>query len=155
MWKIIYYFITTWCLLHSKNFFYTIEGNGVGGIGSLARVTKEILFDSARLEHIYFTYQAAELKEKMSLEKSLCILQNFSAITPSHSSLKPQSFLFLSQSHWLTQRTFSQRSRRSPCLRMVVTSSLHWTRHSRLSTPELTTRSVSHLGLNAREISKR
>ena len=79
--------------------------NGVEGIGSFTRVTNEILFDSARLEHIHFTYQAAELKEKsknsttamtatVSLEKSLCILQNFSAITPSYSSLKPQSFCF-------------------------------------------------------------
>ena len=78
---------------------------GSEGIGSFTRVPKEILFDSARLGHIHFTYQAAELKEKsknsatamtatMSLEKSLCVLQNFSAITPSHSSLKPQSFCF-------------------------------------------------------------
>ena len=62
--------------------------NGVEGIGSFTRVTNEILFDSARLEHIHFTYQAAELKEKsknsttamtatMSLEKSLYVLQNF------------------------------------------------------------------------------
>lgn len=46
---------------------------------------------------------------------------------------------------FLTLRTFWHRTNRLPWSRNEQTSPLHFTRYSRLSTPELTTKSVSHL----------